>query len=347
VDTRRWTVVLAALGALSAAQLPARTHGHRHAPHATGFNVHRPDILRFVNDVAQRDQIDRTQLLALLKQARRQPKILEAMSAPAEAVTPWWEYRERILTPERTAHGVQFWQAHRETLERIAADSHIPPEYLVAILGVETQYGHSTGKFRVLDALATLAFEFPPRGDFFRDELEQFVLLTREDRISALKALGSYAGAMGAPQFMPSAYRRYAVDGDGDHKRDLWNDWDDILASVANFFKEHGWQAAAPVLAEVRIDSGVTVTPPAGKFELNETIDSLAARGVKSVMDLPGTTPALLIPAETKDGPAYRIGFQNFYVITRYNRSVRYAMAVHDLAQAIAQEVHHGEGAQP
>jgi membrane-bound lytic murein transglycosylase B len=143
---------------------------------------------------------------------------------------------------------------------------------------------------------------------------------------------------------MPSAYRRYALDGDGDHKRDLWEDWDDILSSIANFFREHGWEPGGPVLAEVQVEPGTTIPPPAGKLELNETIDSLASRGVKVSLDIPGVTPALLVPAETKEGPAYRVGFKNFYVITRYNRSVRYAMAVHDLAQAIAQEV---RGASP
>jgi membrane-bound lytic murein transglycosylase B len=345
----RWTCVLALASVLLCAPLAARPkhnkHSHPHVAHVSGFNVRRPDIVHFVNDVAQRDHLDRIQLLVLLKKARRQPKILEAMTAPAEAVVPWWQYRERVLTQERISRGAQFWQEHREALERIASTAQVPPEYLVAILGVETGYGRNTGKWKVLDSLATLGFDYPPRADYFREELEQFLLLSKEDAIDAAKATGSYAGAMGAPQFMPSAYRRYAVDGDGDHRRDLWNDWDDVLASVANFFKEHGWQAGGAVLAEAQVDPSVTVTPPP-KLELSETLDSLATRGIKALTELPGTTPALLIPAEAKDGPAWRVGFQNFYVITRYNRSVRYAMAVHDLAQAIAQDVHKG-GATP
>jgi membrane-bound lytic murein transglycosylase B len=330
-------VLLTLVASALAACASARTKAHAHAP--AGFDVHRDDIVHWVNEVAQRDSIDRKQLLELIKQAHREPKILDAMSAPPEAVVPWWEYRERLITPERIGQGVQFWQEHREALETVAAQREVPAEYLVAILGVETLYGRRTGKYRVLDALATLAFDYPPRADYFRDELEQFVLLTHEDRIDPLTAMGSYAGAMGAPQFMPSAFRRYAVDGDGDHKRDLWEDWDDILGSIANFFREHGWEPGGPVLAEVQIEPGTTITPPSGKLELSETIDSLASRGVKVSLDVPGATPALLVPAETKEGPAYRVGFKNFYVITRYNRSVRYAMAVHDLAEAIAQEV--------
>jgi membrane-bound lytic murein transglycosylase B len=337
-------VLLALLAPMAGGRALAAHTRHSHSSGATGFNVRRDDIEHFVDDVAQRDSLDRQELLALLKKAHREPKILEAMSAPAEAVVPWWEYRERFLTPERITRGVQFWDAHREVLERISASRGVAPEYLVAILGMETQYGRHTGKFRVLDALATLAFDYPPRADYFRDELEQFLLLAREDKINPLKATGSYAGAMGAPQFMPSAYRAYAVDEDGDHTRDLWNDWEDILGSVANFFRQHGWEAGAPVLAETQIDPGSTVTA-SGKVDLDDTVEGLAAKGVKLTLDVPAATPAVLVAAEQKDGAAYRVGFKNFYVITRYNRSVRYAMAVHDLAQAIAQEARRGTSA--
>jgi membrane-bound lytic murein transglycosylase B len=305
----------------------------------SSFNLQSDDIAQFVDEVAQRDSFERKELLALLKKARRQPKILEAMSRPAEQVMPWWQYRERFVTSERIERGVRFYLDHRQALMRISEKYGVPAEYLVAILGMETFYGRSTGRYRVLDALATLAFDYPPRAEYFRQELEQFLLLTREDRINPLKATGSYAGAMGAPQFMPSAYRRYAVDEDGDQKRDLWSDWEDILGSVANFFQAHGWERGEPVLSDTEVGPDANLKPPSGKIELTETVDDLAAQGVKLKMTVPSTTPAVLIPAESKDGPAYRVGFKNFYVITRYNRSVRYAMAAHDLAQAIAQMV--------
>jgi membrane-bound lytic murein transglycosylase B len=259
------------------------------------------------------------------------------MTRPAEKVTPWWEYREHFLTEERIELGVQFWADHREALEKISAERGIPPQYLVAVIGVETRYGRTTGKFRVLDALATLAFDYPPRSEYFRSELEQFLLLANEDKLNPLTTTGSYAGAMGAPQFMPSTYRRYAVDADSDNKRDLWADWDDIIASVANYLQDHGWQSGGPVLAEAQLEPDPTFEINPGKVDLNETVDTLNAHGVKIDLAVPGETPAVLISAEQQDGPAYRVGFKNFYVITRYNGSARYAMSVFDLAQAIVQ----------
>jgi membrane-bound lytic murein transglycosylase B len=215
----------------------------------------------------------------------------------------------------------------------------VPPEYLVAIIGVETFYGRQTGHFRVIDALATLAFDYPQRGGYFRSELEQFLLLSRENKLDPLATTGSYAGAMGVPQFMPSAYRRYAVDADTAKTRDLWNDWDDILASVANYLREYGWVPGGPVLAEVHLDPDPTFQIEAHNLELTDTLDSLATHGVRVDGELPGSTPVVLISAEQHDGPAYRVGFKNFYVITRYNNSARYAMAVYDLAQAITQRL--------
>ncbi len=185
-------------------------------------------------------------------------------------MTPWWEYHDRFLTEERVSQGAQFYIEHRGSLEKTAAARAIPPEYLVAILGVETKYGRITGKYRVLDALMTLAFDYPPRSEYFRGELEQFLLLYSEERIDPLKVTGSYAGAMGVPQFMPSSYRLFAVDGDGDRQRDLWNDWDDIFASIANYFVEHGWEAGGPVLAETRLDPEPKFQIDTRNLELNE-----------------------------------------------------------------------------
>jgi membrane-bound lytic murein transglycosylase B len=310
------------------------------SPPGPGFDVKRPEIAQFINEVAERDGFSRHELRALLKQAQPQQKILDLMNRPIEKISPWWEYRERFLTDERISLGVQFWADHKDSLERIAERYQVPPEYLVAIIGVETFYGRQTGRFRVLDALATLAFDYPQRGGYFRAELEQYLLLTRENKLDPVATTGSYAGAMGVPQFMPSAYRRYAVDADTDKKRDLWNDWDDIFASVANYLKEYGWVPGAPVLAEVHLDPDPTFQIEPHNLELTETLDGLATRGVRVDGDLPGNTPVVLISAEQHDGPAYRVGFKNFYVITRYNNSARYAMAVYDLAQVIAQRVH-------
>jgi membrane-bound lytic murein transglycosylase B len=311
------------------------------APAATsGFDLRRPEIVAFMDSVVRQDRLSRRQVRRLLKEAQPQPKIIEIMNRPLEKVAPWWEYRERFLTEERIADGVQFWNEHKASLERIAAEYQVAPQYLVAILGVETHYGRHTGPFRALDALATLAFDYPPRQRFFRGELEEFLLLVKENKLDPLNVPGSYAGALGVPQFMPSQYRRYAVGTNSDRPRDLWGNWDDIFASVANYLHEHGWKSGAPVLAETSLDPDPTFQIESHSVELNETVESLAAHGVRINQELPGDTPAVLLSAEQRDGPAYRVGFHNFYVITRYNSSARYAMVVHDLAQAIAQRVH-------
>jgi membrane-bound lytic murein transglycosylase B len=309
------------------------------APPASGFDLKRPELVEFINEMAERDGFSHNEVRALLKEAQPQQKIIDLMNRPIEKVVAWWEYRERFLSNERITQGAQFWVDHKEALASIAARYQVPPEYLVAIVGVETFYGRQTGRYRVLDALATLAFDYPPRGAYFRGELEQFLLLARENKLDPLSTMGSYAGAMGVPQFMPSAYRRYAVDADSDKTRDLWGDWDDILASVANYLREYGWVPGAPVLAEVHLDPDPTFQIEPHNLELTETLEDLATHGVKVQSDLPGSTPVVLISAEQHDGPAYRVGFKNFYVITRYNNSARYAMAVYDLAQAIAQRL--------
>ncbi|HEY1491318.1 MAG TPA: lytic murein transglycosylase B [Steroidobacteraceae bacterium] len=301
------------------------------------FDLKRPEIVAFIDEVSARNGMTRRQVRALIKAAQPQPKIIEAMEKPAEKVSPWWQYREHFVTAERITEGVQFWGEHREALERIAAEYQVAPEYIVAILGVETKYGRITGRYRVLDALATLAFNYPPRHAYFTKELEQFLILAKENKLDPLTLTGSYAGAMGAPQFMPSSYRHYAIDANGDKQRDLWGDWDDVIASVANYLHQAGWRPGAPVLAEATVAAGTSFEVEPRNLEPKETVASLAARGIKTELDVPEETPALLIDAERQDGPAYRVGFHNFYVITRYNTSPRYAMAVHDLAQAVVQ----------
>jgi membrane-bound lytic murein transglycosylase B len=275
----------------------------------------------------------------LLAKAEPQPKIIELITKPAEKVSPWWQYREQFMTEQRIAEGAKFMLEHRARLEKAQKETGVAPEYVVAIIGVETFYGRITGKYRVLDALATLAFDYPPRGEYFRKELGQFIALSREEAVDPLTALGSYAGAMGAGQFMPSSYRAYAVDGSNDQQRNLFADWDDIIASVANYFKKSGWVAGGPVLAEAVLQPDAPVTADPGNLSLNETVAGLKSKGVDFDTAQAESTPVLLIPAETQGGPSYRVGFKNFEVITRYNRSVRYAMAVHDLATTIADRV--------
>ncbi len=320
---------------------------------AAKFDLSRPEIAAFIDNVVAQDGLDRKSVVHILSKGEPRATILDRSSKPAERVLEWWEYRDRFVNAKRIDDGVRFYLDHRQTLEGVARERGVAPEYIVAILGAETNYGTFTGKDRVLDALMTLAFDDAARPDFFRGELEQFLLLAREEKIDPLTVTGSYSGAMGAPQFMPSTYRRFAVDGNSDKRRNLWTDWDDVFASVANYFQSLGWEPGARVIADAQLDPDPSFQIDPRNLELNETLDSLNAKGVRigaaptgSVQPAaptspqPGATQVVLISAEQKDGPAYRVGFKNFYVITRYNHSARYAMAVNDLADAIAARVH-------
>jgi len=302
---------------------------------STALDVKKPAVENFVARLTDKHGFEATAVTAVLRQAQIKQSILDAMARPAERTLLWHEYRDRFMTERRIREGVQFWQQHRELLDEVSTERGVAPEYLVAILGVETYYGRITGKDRVLDALATLAFEYPPRSDFFTGQLEQFFLLTREESLDPLVALGSYAGAMGPPQFIPASVRMYAVDGDGDGRRDLWSNWDDILSSIANYFVVHGWKRDEPVLAEATIDQPRARDLDTRRIALNETVGSLKDKGVVFDTELPPDAPAMLLAADLPEHVVFRVGYNNFYVITRYNRSPMYSMAVHDLATAL------------
>jgi membrane-bound lytic murein transglycosylase B len=306
---------------------------------ADAIDTHRPDVKRFIDEVAARDSIGKRPLRKLLRAAVSQPAIIEAMNRPAEKAKPWYEYRPIFITERRIREGTDFWLAHRRELDRASVMSGVAPEYLAAIVGVETYYGRLTGSYRVLDALATLAFDYPARADFFRAELEQFILLTRDLNMDPLAVRGSYAGAMGAPQFMPSNYRRYAVDADANGRIDLWNSWSDVCASVGNYLKEHGWNSGEPVLSEAVVESAKAADLDGRKLALADTVESLKAKGVAFDSAMPPDAPAILIAADEADGIHWRVGYNNFYVITRYNHSALYAMAVYELAAAIKERI--------
>jgi len=306
---------------------------------AAAMDIHRDDVRSFIDEVAQRDSIPRRQLRNLLKAAQSQSTILEAMDRPAEKAKPWFEYRPIFLTERRIKEGTDFWIAHRRELDSASVRSGVAPEYIAAIVGVETYYGRMTGSYRVLDALSTLAFDYPARAGFFRDELEQFILLCRELGLDPLGVKGSYAGAMGAPQFMPSNYRRYAIDASADGRVDLWNNWADVCASVGNYLKEFGWNAGEPVLSEAAVDADKAAGLDGHKLALEDTVESLQAKGVNFDSALPADSKALLIAADEPDGVHWRVGYNNFYVITRYNHSALYAMAVYELAAAVKQRI--------
>lgn len=298
--------------------------------------VERPEVREFIADMAARHGFEPAVLETLFAEVQQQEAVLRAITPKPVGVRSWQTYRNNFVNTTRIEEGVQFWQAHSAELERAEAQYGVPAEIIVAIIGVETLYGRRTGSFRVLDALTTLAFDYPRRADYFRSELEQLLLYARESNRPPGDLYGSYAGAIGIPQFMPGSIRRFAVDFDGDGQRDLSGSVADAVGSVASFLVMHGWRpgeaiATPAYLTDQRatelIDGGVLPDRPAG---------ALRAAGVHFDANIPDDAEAVLIELDSVDAPSkYLVGLQNFYVITRYNRSSFYATAVWELAEAI------------
>ncbi|MGY0504931.1 lytic murein transglycosylase B [Luteimonas sp. e5] len=289
----------------------------------------------FVDYTAHTYGVEPAYIRSILAQAKAQPRIVEIISRPAEAVRPWKDYRPIFLNEKRISGGAAFYRENRAALERIAAETGVPAEMIVAIIGVETQYGGNMGSYRVLDALYTLAFDFPRRAPFFAGELAQlFALGKAEPQLDITALKGSYAGAMGMGQFMPSSYRLWAKDGDGDGRRDLLTHKPDVFASIANYFVVHGWQRGEPVVARAQKDPGRAEWVP-DDLDPVHTLAELQAHGYRPVAGEPLREGATVLNFEGDGGREYWIAYGNFYVITRYNRSPMYALAVHQLAQAI------------
>ena len=311
---------------------------------ATSSNVFAVDtqqenIDAFIDEMVSEFDYDRATLESILTEAEFKEKIIEQISTPAERTLTWADYRPIFMTKERVQVGADFWRENREALEGVSKDSGVPVEMIVGIIGVETYYGRITGGHRVLDALTTLAFYYPPREKFFRRELQEFLLLVREEDMQAVDAFGSYAGAMGRPQFMPSSYRAYAVDSTGDNKRDIWTNWTDVAGSIANYFLKHGWKPGMEVIAQATLNAQFQGSPPDNQLSADATVASLSSSGVVFATTLNDDDDAQLLSYEGKDGTEYWVGFHNFFVITRYNHSVMYGLAVHQLGQEIALEV--------
>jgi membrane-bound lytic murein transglycosylase B len=296
-----------------------------------------------------------------MDRARYRQDVIDAMRRPYEG-RPWAEYRPIFLTQARIADGLAFWQAQADSLRRAEQEYGVPPEVVVAIIGVETSYGGNLGKHRVLDALSTLGFAYPPRADFFRGELEQFLLLTRDEAIDPLRVTGSYAGAVGKPQFIPSSYREFAVDFDGDGRRDLWRSDADVIGSVANYLQRHGWRPGEDVALAATLAEGAEAALAEAGVELAEkrpvkpqtAAALLRSAGVSTTAPLNPDAAVTLLRLDGKgdgvkggrsdsatDGQAqslqdeYWVALENFYVLTRYNRSNLYAMAVYQLGREI------------
>jgi membrane-bound lytic murein transglycosylase B len=319
----RWIVLLLTSLALAAPVL------------ATAVPESHPGELKFAADLARDQGVAATDIIAVLDKAKYQQSIIDAMTRPAEA-KPWKDYRPIFVTERRIADGVAFYRANEALLKRIEAEFGVPAPVIVTILGVETNYGRLTGKYRVLDALVTLAFYYPQRAPFFQGELRQLLLLkSNKFPYAADELVGSYAGAMGWGQFMPTSIAQFARDYDGDGKIDLWNSVPDICASVANYFVVHGWQKDGAVSVRAMLAAEPRTITPAN-LEPVYPLEQLAQWGYSSPVQLDGQTPATLLTLEGEQGPEFWITLQNFYVISRYNKSPLYSMAVFQLSEALA-----------
>lgn len=291
----------------------------------------------FIDRIVATHGFERDELTAMLADTSIQQSALNAISRPAERVVPWYEYREIFLNEARIEAGAQFWYEHEDLVQATSERYGLEPEMMLAILGIESLFGERMGTYRVIDALSTLAFAYPPRADFFASELEAFLLIYHEESPAVIEGLGSYAGAMGAGQFIPSSYRAYAVDANDDGFRDLWSNWDDILGSISNYFAEHDWRHGEPVAIRAAQGSAAGMAPH-NRLDLDTTAGALRAEGYQFESDVDDDTPAMLVAVEgDAENTAYWVGLHNFRVITRYNRSVKYALAALELSEAIGQ----------
>lgn len=307
-------------------------------PHAASadYSQH-PQAQALIRDLVY-EGLNREELEGWLAQAEKQQRIIDLMNKPAEKTKPWFEYRKHFITDKRINDGLAFWNEHEETLNRVSEEYGVEPEIIVAIIGVETSYGRITGSFRVIDALSTLAFDYPSRSPFFTSELKNFFHLAKEQAQDPLSLKGSYAGAMGYGQFMPSSYRNFAQDHDKDGFADIWNNPEDAIASVANYFAKHGWRKGEISAVRAR------VTPNYNEALVNQlTRDghspiALVQEGFTPATDIAFPTTARPLKLELDNGAEFWLGLHNFYVISRYNPRVKYAMAVFQLSELLKQQ---------
>ncbi len=297
--------------------------------------LEREDVQAYVAELQAEHGFTKSELEGWFGQAEQLQTVLDAIARPAERTLTWHQYRPIFLKAKSYARGLEFWQAHEATLARAQATYGVPAEIIVAIIGVETRWGRIMGKYRVLDSLMTLGFDYPPRSAFFRGQLTELLLLAREEKTDLTQLKGSYAGAMGFGQFIPSSFRDFAVDFDGDGVRDIWTNPTDAIGSVANYFAEHGWTGEHPTVIKVQVSDPSKVAQLANEgLALDRTVAELRGLGVK-IADLPDELPAALFKMELAVGAEYWLGLPDFYAITRYNHSRLYALAVYQLGQAI------------
>jgi len=304
---------------------------------AAASYIDKKEVKTFIDQLVQEEKFERAYVTGLFEKAEYKQSIIDAITRPAEG-KPWHQYRPIFVTKTRAEQGKAFLAKYRETLLRAEKEFGVPPEVVVAIIGVETRYGRHAGNYRVIDALSTLAFDYPKRGKFFRKELVQFLKLTREESMDPLALKGSYAGAMGYGQFIPSSFRSYAIDFDGDGKKDIWNNPVDAIGSVANYFKRHGWKRGEQVVLPARV-KGNAYKPLLNKgLKPTHTIHQLSELGFMADAGqlVGGMSTAMALKGD--EGMEHWLGLHNFYVITRYNHSKLYAMAVYQLSQKIVEK---------
>ncbi len=316
---------------------------HFAATVASGDYQNREDVDAFIVRMAKQSDYSETELVDLFSKVKKQSHLFDRLNRPAEKALQWHQYRRIFIKEKRIVEGVKFWRQHQQLLAEVSEKTGVPAEIIVAIIGVETFYGIYRGKDPVFDSLVTIAFDYPRRAKFFRSELEQFLLLVREQNFDARSLKGSYAGAMGMPQFISSSYRNYAVDGDGDGRVDLFTNIADITSSVANYFVRHGWRqgeaVARPLIAIA--DNSVSALKPGVKTSYKWS--EFRQHGLASRFQIKDETPVALVRLEQKNHPEYWAGFNNFYVITRYNHSELYAMAAYQLSVLIKARMKAGQ----
>jgi membrane-bound lytic murein transglycosylase B len=301
------------------------------------------EVQTFIDEMVKQHNFKKAELNSLFAQVEIKQKILDAINRPAEKSKPWYEYRQIFLTEKRINEGVKFWLENNDILEYAENIYGIPPEIIVAIIGIETFYGRLQGKYRVMDALSTLAFKYPKRSKFFRNELKQFLIMSQDQNFDPLTKTGSYAGAMGMGQFIPSSFQHYAIDFNGDGEKNIWTENSDAIGSVANYFKQHGWKKGQPVTDKFQLNQKNTINMDdrcTRSCKPKLTLAQFRQKGLQGKASVNEQTAASLLILKQKDSNEYWLGYNNFYVISRYNHSTLYSMSVFQLAQEIKQAYH-------
>lgn len=295
----------------------------------------RPEVGKFIDTMVQKHGFNKEALYRVFDDVVEKPKIIEILDRPSTA-KPWYQYHPNFINVKRISNGLAFIRENQDALTRAEQKYGVPGEYIAAILGVETDYGRNTGSFRAIDAITTIAFDYPRRSEYYLQELEQFLILARDEKEEVNSFKSSYAGALGLPQFMPSSFHQYAVDGNGDGHKDIWNTPEDAIDSVANYLQSFGWKPSSQNVIKANVSGETYPTVVAERFNLKYTIADMAPFGIQPQTEVDPKEKAILFPIESAPGKVeYLLGLNNFYVITRYNKSTLYALSVINLAEAL------------